>query len=155
METISLLASSYAVSPTLNLADACFKNGTNCNFSPIIAGFLGAFASLFVITIIAICILTIVGMWKTYQKAGQKGWKSIIPIYNLIVMMRIIKRPVWFVLLMFVPYVNIVINVIIYNDMAKSFGKGVLFTIGLIFLPFIFYPILGFDKSTYTAPVRG
>jgi hypothetical protein len=51
---------------------------------------------------------------------------------------------------MFIPFVNIIIAIIVFNDLAKSFGKGIGFTIGLLFLSFIFLPILAFGKSKYT-----
>lgn len=82
--------------------------------------------------------------------AGQPGWSSIIPIYNLIVWLRIVGRPLWWIILFFVPFVNIVISIIITYQLAKVFGKGVGFTIGLILLPFIFYPILAFGQATYS-----
>ena len=98
-------------------------------------------------------ILMIVGMWKVFQKAGKPGWASIIPFYNTFVLVEIAGKPIlWFVLL-FVPCVNIVILLMLAMEIAKVFGKGAGFGLGLAFLPFIFYPILGFGDARYQAPV--
>ena len=109
----------------------------------------GGGSGLSVIIMLAIAVIAIVAHWKIFTKAGQKGWTSIIPILNLLVLMKIVKRPLWWVVLMFIPIVNIVILVIVLIDLAKAFGHGVGFALGLIFLGFIFALILGFGKSTY------
>ena len=99
----------------------------------------------------AVIILWIAGMWKVFSKAGQPGWGVLIPIFNLYLMCKIAGRPGWWVLLMLIPFVNLIIFIILYVDMAKRFGKGVGFAIGLLFLPFIFFPILGFGSAQYEA----
>ena len=104
---------------------------------------------------LAIGILMIVSVWKVFSKAGQPGWASIIPIYNVYVLCKIAGRPGWWLLLMLIPLVNFIIIIILCIDIAKSFGKGVGFGIGLIFLPFIFYPILGFGSAQYRGPAAG
>lgn len=103
---------------------------------------------------LAIVILIIAGIWKTFTKAGQPGWAAIIPIYNFYILLKIVNRPWWWLLLMLIPLVNLVIAIIVALDVAKAFGKGTGFGIGLVFLGFIFYPILGFSDATYTKPVR-
>ncbi len=75
-----------------------------------------------------------------------------MPIYNLAVLLKVVGRPVWWLLLFLIPIVNIVIVIIVYNDLSKSFGKDVAFTIGLIFLSWIFLMILGFGSATYRGP---
>ena len=107
-----------------------------------------------VVTIIGLLIglLMIVAMWKVFTKAGQPGWASIIPIYNLYVWCRIVGRPWWWILLMLIPFVNFIILIILCIDMAKSFGKGAGFGIGLAFLGIIFLPILGFGSAQYQGP---
>src|SRR5476649_2934843 len=102
---------------------------------------LGLFLALFV--------LQIVSLWKVYQKAGQPGWATIVPIYNAYILLKIAGRPGWWLLLYFIPLVNFIIAVIVTIDLAKAFGQGVGFGLGLIFLPFIFYPILGLGDPTY------
>ena len=109
----------------------------------------------FVIVIIYLGIigLTIAGAWKTFEKAGKPGWASIVPIYNIIVMLEMIGRPLWWIVLLFIPFVGIVAAVIIMIDFAKAFGKGAGFGVGLAFLPFVFYPMLGFGDAQYAGPV--
>jgi hypothetical protein len=92
-------------------------------------------------------------MWKVYEKAGKPGWASIIPIYSTLVMLEIIGRPWWYLLLMFVPVVNIVIGIMIVFDLATVFGKGTGFGFGLLFLSFIFTPILAFGDAVYQGPI--
>src|SRR6266581_4216952 len=102
-----------------------------------------------------IALLMIVAMWKVFAKAGQPGWASIIPIYNLYVWCKIVGRPGWWIILMLIPFVNIIISIILLIDLAKSFGKGVGFGIGLILLAVIFFPILGFGSAQYQGPAAG
>ncbi len=83
-------------------------------------------------------------MWKVFVKAGQPGWASI-PIYNLYVWCKIVGRPGWWIILMLIPFVNIIVGIVLCIDMAKSFGKGAGFGIGLAFLGIIFLPILGWQ----------
>ncbi len=112
-------------------------------------GFLMGYLSFIFITVIII----IIARWKIYDKAGKPGWASIIPIYDTIVLLEIIGKPIWWLVLLFIPLVNIIFAIIIFNALAKSFGKGSGFTVGLIFLPFIFFPILGFGDAQYIGPV--
>lgn len=97
----------------------------------------------------AIIILMIVGIWKTFDKAGKPGWAAIIPIYNYIVMLEIAKKPVWWTILFFVPFVNLIILIIVCIEIAKAFGKEAGFGVGLALLGFIFWPILGFGDAKY------
>jgi len=101
---------------------------------------------------LAILVLVVVGFWKVFTKAGQPGWFSIIPIFNLFILLKIVGRPWWFLILLFIPLVNIFAFAVVSMDVAKSFGKGIGFAIGLFFLSFIFYPILGFGKAEYQGP---
>ena len=101
---------------------------------------------------LAIVIAVLAGWWKMFEKAGKPGWAAIIPIYNLIVTLEICGRPIWWILLMLIPCVNIVVLIIMWIDVAKSFGKSELYGIGLAFLGFIFIPILGFGSARYVGP---
>ncbi len=98
---------------------------------------------------LAILVVWIVAMWKIYAKADQPGWAAIIPIYNIYIWCKIVGRPGWWVILLFIPFVNIVIDIILSIDLAKSYGKGAGFGIGIFFLPFIFLLILGFGSAKY------
>jgi Family of unknown function (DUF5684) len=99
-----------------------------------------------------VVLLAIVSLWKVFSKAGQPGWASIIPIFNLYIWCKAVGRPGWWVILMFIPFVNFIIFIIVSIDMAKSFGKGVGFGVGLAFLGIIFLPILAFGSAQYQGP---
>src|SRR5436305_8721961 len=94
----------------------------------------------------------IASMWKIFTKAGKPGWAAIIPIYNLIVLLEIAGKPLWWFILMLIPFVNIVVFIMVLVSIARNFGKGAGFAIGMLLLPFIFYPMLGFGDARY-APV--
>jgi uncharacterized membrane protein YhaH (DUF805 family) len=98
---------------------------------------------------LAFIVLVIAGLWKTFQKAGKPGWAAIVPIYNVYCLCEIAGRPGWWVILFLIPFVNFVMAIIVSIDVAKNFGKGTGFGLGLGFLGFIFYPILGFGDAQY------
>src|SRR5438132_4304725 len=102
-----------------------------------------------------VAVLMIAAMWKIYTKARQPGWACLIPIYNIYILCMIVGRPGWWVILMLIPFVNFIIAIILCIDLAKSFGNGVGFGLGLAFLGIIFFPILGFGSSQYVGPVAG
>lgn len=110
------------------------------------------FGMIGIIIYLAILIFIIVSFWKVFEKAGKPGWAAIIPIYNIIVLLEIVGKPAWWVVLMLIPFVNLIVAIIVTNLLSKSFGKGVGFTIGLLLLSFIFYPILGFGDAKYGGP---
>lgn len=99
-----------------------------------------------------VAVIIIASMWKVFTKAGRKGWESIIPIYNLYIIQKLIKKPWWWIILMFIPWLGLIWTIWSTNLLGKTFGKKEGFTIGLVFLPFIFYPILAVDSSVYTEP---
>lgn len=101
---------------------------------------------------IAIVILLIAAQWKVYEKAGQPGWACIIPIYNIHILLQIAGKPRWWLLLYFIPFVNIIFAIWTTNMVSKSFGKDEGFTIGLTLLGIIFWPVLGFGEATYLGP---
>ncbi len=102
----------------------------------------------------ALIIFFYVLLWKIFVKAGKPGWGCIVPIYNVILQLEIADRPIWWIFLMFIPFVNVVVGIIITLDIAKAFGKGTGFAVGMIFLPFIFFAILAFDSSQYQETVH-
>ena len=104
------------------------------------------------IIMIAICVLEIIATWKIFTKAGEAGWKSIIPIYNIIVLFKIVGMNPWMILLLLVPIANIVVMILFNIKLAKAFGKGGGFAAGLIFLNTIFTLILGFGSAEYVGP---
>ena len=90
--------------------------------------------------------------WRIFEKAGRPGWAAIIPIYNTIVLLDIVGKPWWWIFLFMIPVVNIIFAIWMMNLLSLSFGKGTGFTIGLIILSFIFYPILAFSNAEYVGP---
>lgn len=113
---------------------------------------LSAIFNGIILLYVAIIILAIAGMWKTYEKAGQPGWACLVPIYGVIILLRIVGKPWWWILLLLVPFVNLIIYVWVSNLLSKSFGKSEGFTVGLVLLGFIFFPILGFGDAKYQGP---
>lgn len=116
-------------------------------------GMLAAVGGTVLVIYLAVLLLCIIGMWKIFTKAGKPGWAAIIPIYNLIVLLEITRKPIWWiVLLLLIPIVNFIMCIIVLHALSLSFGKGVGMTLLLIFFPFIALPVLGFGSATYTAP---
>lgn len=105
--------------------------------------------TLFGLLPLVVGVLTIAGMWKTFTKANQPGWAAIIPIFNIYILLQIVGRPVWWLILFLIPLVNLIVSILVLIDLAKAFGQGAGFGIGLVFLPFIFFPILGFGDARY------
>ena len=101
---------------------------------------------------IALIVVMIAAEWKIFTKAGKPGWACLVPIYNMIVLLEVVGRPIWWILLFFIPVVSFIVAIMIMLDLAKVFGKSSGFAIGLIFLPFIFMLILGFGSAEYSAP---
>jgi hypothetical protein len=113
------------------------------------SGSLIAFFSIFFLLYIGVIALMIVSMWKIFVKANQPGWAAIVPFYNYYVMVEIAKKPTWWFGMMFVPLANFVFMIMIINGLVKNFGKSEGFTVGIIFLPYIFFPILAFGDAKY------
>lgn len=106
----------------------------------------------FVVILVAFFILMLAAQWKIYSKAGKAGWAAFIPIYNLIVLLEMIGKPMsWFIFLC-IPFVNIYFSIKATHLLSKSFGKDTGFTLGLLFLPFIFIPMLGLGAASYQGP---
>jgi hypothetical protein len=115
-------------------------------------GALALFGGAFMLFWLALVVLFIASAWKVFAKAGQPGWAAIIPIYNIVVLLQIVGRPIWWLLLFCIPLVNFVIAILVYVDLAKSFGQSTGFAIGLLLLAPIFWPILGFGGARYIGP---
>jgi hypothetical protein len=117
----------------------------------VAAGIMAIFAAM-LIPILIIAVITIVGKWKVYEKAGKPGWAAIIPVYTWIVMLEIVGKPIWWIFLFFIPCVNIIFMIWTINLLSKSYGQSEGFTVGLVLLGFVFYPILGFGSYQYLGP---
>ncbi len=94
-------------------------------------------------------VVVIASIWRVFEKAGKPGWAALIPIYNVYVLIKIAGKPGWWLLLCLIPLVNIVVLIIVYIALAENFGKGVGFALGLIFLSFIFFPMLAWGNAVY------
>jgi hypothetical protein len=103
----------------------------------------------FMIFWLAIAILMIASMWKIFVKAGKPGWAAIVPIYNFVVLCEIAGKPAWWSILLFVPVVNFIVIIVLSIALAKKFGKGTGYGLGLAFLGVVFYPLLGFSDAQY------
>jgi hypothetical protein len=100
---------------------------------------------------VGVIVLLVASMWHVFSKAGRPGWASLIPIYNGYVLLKVAGKPGWWIVLYLIPFIDIVIAILVYMELAKRFGKGGGFAAGLILLPFIFWPILGFGDARYAA----
>lgn len=104
------------------------------------------------IVYLAIIVLMIAGLWKMFEKAGKPGWAAIIPIYNVIIMLEIVGKPLWWIIGFLIPCVNLIVLVWVTNLLMKSFGKDTVYTVLAILFPFIIYPMIGFGSDRYLGP---
>ena len=102
---------------------------------------------LIIIAYFGLSFLTIwISYIKIFSKAGQSGWKAFIPFLNLFTFTKVVEKPVWWIAIYLVLPVGYLLSAI---QIAKSFGRNITFSIGLIILPIVFFPLLAFGKSTY------
>ncbi len=97
----------------------------------------------------AVAVVVIISLWKLFSKAGQPGWAAIIPFYNAFVLFKIGLGSGGKMFLMLIPIYNIVVAIQLCIGLAKNFGKGGGFAAGLVFLPYVFLPVLAFSKAEY------
>jgi hypothetical protein len=109
----------------------------------------GAAGIVIMLVELVIAGLMIAAMWKVFVKAGEPGWAAIVPVYNILVLLKIAGKPAWWVVLFLIPVVNFVIGIIVAIQVAQRFGKSSGFGIGLALLPVVFYPMLGFGDAQY------
>jgi hypothetical protein len=108
----------------------------------------------FYIFALVVAVFYVACEWVIFSKAGKPGWAAIIPIYNVITFLHVIGRSGWWILIFFVPVVGWIFGLIFLHELSKAFGHGIGFTLGLIFLSFIFIPILAFGGSKYVGPQK-
>ncbi len=108
----------------------------------------------FYICILAFTVINCIFLWKIFAKAGIPGWWALIPFANYYKSFELFwdRGKGWMFILMFIPIANIVVSIMLCLRMAKSFGKGAGFGVGLIFLSTIFYAILAFGNASYIGP---
>ena len=108
---------------------------------------------LIVVIVVAISVLlTVVPMWRIFRRAGRPGWAAIVPIFSQYTLCEVVGRPVWWLIWLLIPYVNVVFWLIFAIDLARSFGRSSGFGVGMWLLPFIFVPILGYGSAPYLGP---
>lgn len=115
----------------------------------VVGGIAGV---IFLVVYLAIIVLYVASIWVTFTKAGKPGWAAIVPIYNFVVMLEIAGKPLWWIVLLLIPCVNIIALLLVFMALAKSFGKSEGFGIGLFLLGFVFFPILAFGDAKYVGP---
>lgn len=120
----------------------------------LIGAIIGVFGAFTAVIGLIFGALAIAGMWMVFKKAGEKGWLSIIPFVNVYKLYKIGWGNGWLFLLLFIPIANIVVSIMLCIKIARAFGKGTGFAVGLILLPSIFFIILGLGDATYYGPVR-
>jgi hypothetical protein len=138
------------------IKDYYLREVPNSNFSTTLSSetiyqnyIFSGLLNLFLQVCFLFWLITLEAQWKIFKKAGLQGWESLIPIYNTIIFIKICGKPGWWFWLLFIPLVNIIFAVMIYHGLSKAFGKTEGFTAGLIFLPFVFFPILGLSRLKY------
>lgn len=98
-------------------------------------------------------VMSIIGLWRVFEKTGQPGWAAIVPIYNMYILLKVVGRPAWWIILLLIPFVNAIVLLVVSLDLAKAFGKSTLFgVVALWLLGPIGYLILGFSDAKYTQP---
>jgi hypothetical protein len=119
------------------------------------AGVLGGLCCCgFWLLILAATVPAMIGMWKVYEKAGQPGWGALVPVYNAILLTKMVGQDDMRVLFYFIPIAGIIFMAQDLMTLAQCFGKDSGFGIGLLLLGPIFWCILGFGDAQYTPPVR-
>jgi hypothetical protein len=104
------------------------------------------------VVVLAIAVLEIWGMWRIFTKGGRPGWAALVPIFNVYTLCKVVGRPGWWTVLFFIPIVWWIVPLVVYWDLCKSFAKGWGFWAGLVFLPFVFIPVLGLGDARYEGP---
>lgn len=104
------------------------------------------------VLIVLALIVNLVAYWLIFAKSGKPGWAALIPVYNIYVYLKIVGRPVWWLLLILVPIVNVLVYIIVTYDLAKSFGKGIGYTLLMLLVHPVGQLMLAFGKATYTGP---
>ncbi|MGT2772022.1 DUF5684 domain-containing protein [Streptococcus marimammalium] len=102
-----------------------------------------------VLSALFLVVLAIIGLWRTFEKANESGWKALIPIYNLYILSKIIYGNGWQFILLLIPIINIYYAYRFSQDMAQSYGKSTTFGIGIFLLSPLFISIIGYGASEY------
>jgi serine/threonine protein kinase len=151
----AFLTATSSAAPSTSLADddaAAEEEGESSASTPQISSPVRSVAATLIGLAVVVAVCT--GAWKAYSKAGLPGWGCLIPFYNLVLLMRLGGKPGWWAIWLFVPFLNFVIYTIVTLEVAKNFGKGVAYMLGLLLFPPLFYAILGLGNAQYNATLR-
>jgi hypothetical protein len=110
-----------------------------------LAGFIGGIIGY---------VVGLLPLYGVLAKAGEPGWAAFVPIYNLVVVLKIVGRPIWWIILFLIPIANLVVGILVMIDLASSFAKSTLFAIGLIFLGWFFLLYLWLSPARYVGPAN-
>jgi hypothetical protein len=112
---------------------------------------VGSIGSLFFLGVALLLGLIItVSMWIVLTKAGLPGWGVLIPIFNIYCLLKVAGMSGWWLIVLCIPLVSLIPGVMMAFNTATHFGRGAAFGLGLLFLPFIFYPILAFGDDQWS-----
>ena len=120
--------------------------------SGTVAGGSSPVLAILLVCGLGLAVFMIVSMWIVLKKAGRPGWAVLVPIYDVYVVLKVAGMPgswVLWLLAMLVPIADVIVAVLISLGIAYNFGKSALFAVGLLFLPFVFIPILAFGDAKY------
>jgi len=130
----------------MNIADLSSLDTTTIDSLNTISG---PIYTIFLIVTVMVATIIIISLYRIFVKAGRPGWAAIIPIYNMYLLLKVIKKPGWWIILFFIPIVTYIIQIIVAIEIGKAFGKSALFsTIFLLLLP-VGFLVIAFDKSKY------
>ena len=118
------------------------------------AGLVSAGMCMFVIGMVFLALPFFIGMWRVFTKAGRPGWAALIPFYSFYVLLKIAGKPGWWLILLYIPLVNIFIMSLMMVSLANAFGKGGGFAFGLILSNSLFLLILGLSSAQYIGAER-
>lgn len=139
-------------------------NSSNTVIDETILSVIFVILGIFVLLAIIVCIFTVIGQWKMFQKAGEKGWKALIPIYNVYTLCQLTGVNPWWIVIVFVGGIlsglfaplsmigslaSLYFSVLLAVSTARSYQKEDAYAIGILFFPPIFYMILGLGKNEY------
>jgi hypothetical protein len=105
-----------------------------------------------IVVAVAAALFYLVASWRIYTKAGEPGWTAIVPIVSTFYLLKIVGRPFWWFFIFLIPFAGMICGIVAFHDLSRSFGHGGWFTTGLLFLPFIFWPVLAFSGARYVGP---
>jgi len=122
---------------------------TTVSFSQEQRALTAATGGKYLLLLLAVSVIIMASLWIVFKKAGRSGVASIVPFYNMYVLLEISGKPGWWLVLLMIPGAGFVFQLLAMLGLAQKFGRSSLFGVGLFFLPMFFFPMLGFGKSQY------